>query len=311
LTPEIMQHVVEELLTPEQRTQLEQNRELLTGFTFPNSARFRMHFYYSKGYAAVSMRLIPNRIPTLEELRLPGSVAKFAEFRQGLMLVAGPYGSGRTTTLASIVQEINVRRSERILTIERPIEYLFINEKSLVSQQEVGRDTPNMTRALTSAMEEDVNVIMLSELDAPDVIELALRAANTGRYVLTAVSRPSSVKAIQKLIDAFPDERQDEAKTMIADTLIGVVAQHLLPRVGGGVVPIVEVLTMTPAAQSIIREGRIEQLQSVLETSREEGMFSLDRSLLAYAQSGDIQAEDAIGAAEDPQNLRMLLRARA
>lgn len=310
LTPELMGEIVGQMLPEQQRQILERERELVTSVTLPNTARFRIHFYYSKGYVAISLRLIPETIKTIAELGLPSTIERFAAARHGLILFTGPHGSGRTTTMAAVLQQINRTRSERILTIERPIEFLFVNEQSLVNQQEVGRDTPSVERALVSAIDEDVNVVMLSDLESPAVIALALRAANSGRLVLAAMSSYSSVKAVEQLIDSYDGKERDEARALVADTLLGVISQRLLPRIGGGVVVVAEVLTMTSAVRSIIREGNIYQLHSILQTSREEGMVALDRSLAELVHAGEILLDDALGYANDPANLRAMTRSR-
>lgn len=308
ITPDAMQAMLEHLLTPEQQAQLEKERNAIFTYALGDKARFKINVFYQKGYPSASLRVIPPRTRTLSELGLPSLLERFTKLTKGLVIVSGPFGSGRSSTLAALVDTINQTRAEYILTVEKPIEHLFVNEKSIIEQREVGKDTPSFEAALDNSMQEDVNVIMLSELESPAVIAAALRAAQSGRLVLASMNTDSAVRTVEKIITSFPAEEQEQVRTQLSGLLEGIVSQRLLPRVGGGTIVVAEVLTVTQPVRSVIRDGAIYQIDTLLQTSREEGMMPLDRALADRVKAGEINLEDAVLHAKDAASLKRILR---
>jgi len=311
ITADSIKRLLNFLLTDEQRLILEQEKEVVTSFTFDDRARFTIHAFFQKGYAALSLKFIPEQPPTLTELGLPRAVSRILDAHRGLALVVGPFGAGKSTTLASLASEFNRQRGSRIVTIERPIEYVLSSDKSIIEQREVGRDTPSFARGLRSLLEEDVDVVLCSHLPDAETVDLALQLVESGRLVLAGANADSIVKAIQRLITFFSYSQQETARTRLAEALNLVVVQRLLPRIGGGRVVAAGVLVMTPPIRSIIREGELLQLNNVLATSREDGMLSLDRSLAGLVSRGQVVRDDAMAAAVDPDNLSILTRTAA
>ncbi len=308
VTPDLMQSALEQLLREEQRVVLEKEKSVITTYSLGTKARFKINAFYQRGFPSISLHYIRPLIQTIRELGLPQVVESLARFSSGLVLVAGPFGSGRSATIAALIDTINRERAEHILTIERPIEYLFVNNKSVIEQREVGLDALSFRQALESSLQEDVNVIMISELDSRDVLEMALKVAGSGRLVLSTMSTNTAMGTIEKILTSFPPAEQESVRVQLSETLQGIVAQALLPRVGGGRVAIAEVLTVTPPIRSVIRDGAVFQIQTILQTSREEGMIPLDRALADHVKAGDLQIEEALTHAVDPNSLKMLLQ---
>lgn len=308
VTPDLMKDTIEQLFTEEQRTALEKEKSLMTTYDLGNKARFKVNVFFQKGYPSISLHYITPTIQTIQELGLPPIVERFARFNDGLILVSGPFGSGRSSTLASLLETINREREAHILTIEKPIERLFVNQKSIIEQREVGRDTPTFEQGLSDSLQEDVDVIVISELDSPEVMEMAVKVAGSGRLVLTTLSTSSAVGAIEKILTSFPPEKQEQIRSGLSETLQGVVAQLLLPRVNGGRIIVSEVLSVTPAIRSVIRDGSFFQIQTILQTSREEGMIPLDRALAEQVKAGTLSVDDALLHAVDPKALKMMVQ---
>jgi twitching motility protein PilT len=304
VTPDFLEDVVKTMLSPDQRRALEERRELTVAYQFENRARFKANVYHQKGFLAVSLRLIPATIPSIAELGLPAIVETFAELERGLVIVTGPFGSGRTTTIAALIQSINQKRSEHIVTIERPIEYLFLNNQSVIEQREVGVDTVSIEQALTTASHEDVDVVMVSELEDADAIRAALTAVESGRLLLTTMTTESAVKTIEKLLLSFNTTELPQVRKQLAENLRGIVSQRLLPRVGGGRIVVAEVLIPNEPIRSVLRDGVLYQLQNILHTSREEGMVSLDRALAELVKAGVVLLDDAMQFTSDRAALR-------
>ena len=308
ITPEFMDSVLEQVMNEEQRAVLEKERGVLFTFDFSNKARFKINIFYQRGYPSASLRYIPAEIKSIPELGLPPVVETFARFKKGLVIVSGSFGSGRTATLAALVNTINKERAEHVVTIENPIEYLFFNNKSIIEQREVGHDAPSFTRALLNIYQEDVNVVVISELETPEVIEQALKVAESGRLVLTSMSTENAVQTVEKILSSFAIEQQEQIRIQLSETLQGIVAQRLLPRIGGGTVAVAEVLTVTPAIRSVIRDGAIYQIQTILQTSREEGMIALDRALADRVKTGEGLEDEALKHASDRNTVKLMLR---
>lgn len=308
LTMDFLKDFVASILDKDQQLVLEKEKEIVFAYTMGNKARFKISIFYQKGNLAVSLRLITSQIKSIKELGLPSIVEKFAELEKGLVIISGPFGSGRTGTLAALINTINRTRSEHIVTIEKPIEFLFTNNKSIIEQREVGKDTRSFTQALRTASHEDVDVIYVSEMETAEVAESVLNAAESSRLVLASMNTDSVLRTIEKMISFFPDERQEQARSQISSVIEGVVSQRLLPRVGGGRIAVAEVMIPNDPVRSVIREGAIYQINNILQTSREEGMISLDRSLGELVRTGEILIDDALANAVDKQNLKLMLR---
>lgn len=308
ITPDFLQALVELMLTPEQQQQLERDKELITATSLENKARFKVSFFHEKGMLAASIRMVAAQMKTIRELGLPAIVERFADCTKGLIIVTGPFGSGRTATLGAIMNEINRRRSVHIVTIEQPIEFLYVNEQSIIEQREVGRDTNSFEQALVTASREDVDVIMVSEMDNPKVIRAVMAVAESNRLVLSTMNTDSVIKTIEQIVESFPPEDEPQARRLIAENLQGVISQRLLPRVGGGRIIVTEIMAPTDAVRAVIREGQLFQLTTILQTSREEGMVSLDRSLAELVKTGEILLDDAMACAVDRRNLQLMLR---
>ncbi len=308
VTPDFMETVLEQLLSEEQRAELTERRSIVFTYAFGNKARFKANVFYQKGYPSASLRYIAPRVLTLAELKLPDAVYRFTKLNRGLVIIAGPFGSGRSATVAALIDTINRERSEHILTIERPIEYLFENQQSIVEQREVGRDTPSFAEAIENSFQEDANVIMLSELETQDVIESALKIADAGRLVVSTMSTDTAVRTLEKIITSFPPDRQEQISVQLSEVLEGIVAQRLLPKTGGGSVAVTEVLLVSPAIRAVIRDGALAQIPTILQTSRGEGMMTLDTALAEAVKRGDISTEEALRHATDKETLQLQLR---
>jgi len=307
LDPEFIKKIADSFLTEEQKEILEREKQVVMTYAFQNKARFKINIFFQKGYLNISLRLIPETIPELKVLGLPESVNNFASLSKGLLIIAGPFGSGRTTTAFSLIDQINKSRAEHMVTIEKPIEYLVSNEKSIVEQREVGRDTKSFEQALNLTLKEDVNVVMVSEMDEPSVISAALDVADSGRLLISLMNTDSVVKTVERIIESFPVDEQEAIRAKLADNLQGVLCQRLVPKAGGGRVAVAEVLIPNSAVRSIIKDGDISQINNILQTSRSEGMVSLDKSLSDLAKSGVISQDDAKKYAADKENINNFL----
>lgn len=308
LTPDWLATFIDSILNEEQKVILARDKEMVLCYDFSDKVRFKVNVFYQKGALSASLRYIPNLIRTIDELGLPAIVRGFTKLKKGLVLVTGPFGSGRTTTMASLVNEVNQERAEHIITIEKPIEYLFIENKSVIEQREVGKDTNSFTEALDAIREEDVNVVMVSEMETKEAIRMVLGVAEAGRLIFSVMSTDSVLKTIEKIINSFDQDEKGHIRNQLADDLEGIISQRLLPKAGGGMKLVAEVLIPTSAARSVIRDGAIYQLNNILQTSRGEGMISLDRSLAELVKAGEISLDDALAQAADPQNLKSIAR---
>jgi len=308
VTPDFVEAALSTLLNDEQKNILEKEKEIVFAYSLEDRARFRVTIFYQKGYPSISFHYIDEKIKTLKELGLPPVVERFTRVKKGLVIMSGPLGSGRTATLVSIINTINNARSEYILTIENPIEYLFVNNKSIIEQREVGRDTPSMADGLKTVMQEDVDVVMVSDLNSAEVIKEVMNIADSGRVVYASINADSVVKSIEKMVNLFSPDEQKQIKSSLADNLEGVVCQRLLPRVGGGRIVVAEVLVPTEPVRNVIKEGVYYQVNNIIQTSREEGMVSLDKLLAELVKTGEILIEEAIANAQDPQSLRLMAR---
>ncbi len=270
-------------------------------------ARFRINGYRVQGTVALALRLIPRAIRTFTELNLPPILETFTQREQGFFLVVGPVGQGKSTTLATMIDHINDSRSEHILTIEDPVEYLFEPKKSLIHQREVHIDAPDFHTALQSAFREDVDVIMVGEMRDYETISSAVTAAETGHLVFSTLHTNNAAQTIDRIIDMFPAEQQSQVRVQLAGSLAGIFSQRLIPRVSGGLIPAYELLINNNAVSTLIRDARTHEISAVVQTSSQEGMIDMDRSLAELVRRGEVTVEHAYEHAMDPKTFERFL----
>lgn len=293
ITAEDTQEIMKSIL-PESRLKiLERDQSVDFAYSYKDKGRFRINSYMVQGVLAVAMRLIPHEIRTISELNLPPILDVFTHRSQGFFIVVGPVGQGKTTTLAAIVDSINHTRSEHIITIENPIEYLFEEDKSIIHQREVHIDTPDFHIALQGAFREDVNVIMLGEMRDKETISSAVTAAETGHLVLSTLHTNNAAQTIDRIIDIFPATQQEQVRVQLAGSLSGIFSQRLLPRISGGLIPAYELLLNNNAVANLIREGRTNEISTVIQTSLKDGMIDMDRTLADLVRRGEVTIEHA------------------
>jgi len=255
--------------------------------------RFRVNVFYHIGALSAALRLIPTKIRTIEELHLPPQILHFAELKQGFVLMVGPAGHGKSTTLAALVDYINQNRREHIITIEDPIEYAFTDRQSIIDQREVGHDAYSFASAIRSTLRQDPNVIMIGELRDLESMQTALTVAETGHLVFATLHTNDAGQTVERIIDSFPPEQQRQVRSQLANALSGVVSQRLLPWSSGGRIPAVEIMITTTAVRNVIREGNVHQILGIIQTSSDVGMQTLDASLQALVDAGAVKLEDA------------------
>ncbi len=286
------------------------NKDWQLDFTYEveGKMRFRVNIFYEMGNLAVAFRLIPFKIRTLEELGLPSVLHSIIQKSQGLILLVGPTGSGKSTSMAAMIDEINHTRAEHIITIEDPIEYIYQQDRSIINQREVYKDVRSFHDGLRAAFREDVDVLMVGEMRDLQTIATTVTAAETGHLVIATLHTNDSSQTIDRIIDIFPAGQQQQIRSQLANILVAVVSQRLIPRIGGGRVPAIEVLINNDAISNLIREGQIHQIVNVLDTSLEDGMISINRSLAELVKEEQISIENAEAYASDKQTLHIFLR---
>jgi len=307
LTPEVAEGMAMSMLTEEQKATFLKDRQLDFSFTFEDKARFRVNIFFQRGFMSAAFRLIMAEIKTIEELRLPVILHDFTKPTQGFILVVGPAGQGKSTTLATLLDEINHRRTEHIVTVEDPIEYLFIQDKSIISQREVGSDASSFHGALKSLLRQDPDVIMIGEMRDRESMAMAMTAAETGHLVFSTLHTNSAAQTVDRIIDTFPADQQAQITSQLSSTLLAIVSQRLVPRVDGGRVPATEIMITNSAIKNLIRERKIYQIDLVIETSLQEGMMTLNRSLSELVMKKEISLENAEAYSLNPSELRILL----
>lgn len=300
-----------ELLTPEQIAHWAKNHEYDFSFSWRDDARVRGNAFTQRGDTAVALRMIPRVIPTMDQLGLPPVLGQFARQHQGLVLITGPTGSGKSTTLASVIDRINTERACHIITIEDPIEYVHQHKRSAVNQREVGSDTASFSNALRSALREDPDVLLVGEMRDLESIRFALTIAETGHLVFATLHTNDTAQSLARMIDVFPAEQQSQVRVQLAAALTGIVYQRLIPATGGGMVAAFEVLVANSAIRNLVKEGKTNQLRNSLITGRTEGMITFEQSLSDLVQAGRISYEDAATRSLYPKDIEARPRFRA
>lgn len=298
LSKESAEQMIFSLTTPEQKDMLITNKELdfsiaYGGGAYGDLGRFRVNAYFQRGVLSAALRYLPRSIRTVEELHLPKICHSFAQLKQGLVLVTGPTGQGKSTTLAAMVNEINLNRADHIITIEDPIEYVYPNGKSIISQREMKIDTHSWDTALRSVLREDPDVVLIGEMRDADTIAAAMTIAETGHLVFSTLHTNSAAQSVDRIIDSFPEHQQSQIRSQLSFVLKGIISQRLIPLIGSGRIPAVEVLIGTPAVASNIRDGKTHLIDSVIQTSQDIGMLTLDNSLAQLVLSGSISLDMA------------------
>jgi twitching motility protein PilT len=307
LTMDDTQSLSDVLLSEENKKKLIDEGQVDFSYNFEDKARFRTNVFFQKGNISVAMRLVLGKIRSLEELNLPPILYDFTRQSQGLLLVTGPVGHGKSTTLSAMIDFINHNADKHVITIEDPIEYVYEQDRCIINQREVGRDTKSFQDGLRSVFREDANVVLLGELRDLETISTAMTAAETGHLILATLHTNDSAQSIDRIIDVFPAHQQNQVRSQLASVLLGVVSQRLLPKVGGGRIPAVEMMLNNHAVENLIRENKSYQIDSVIETSLREGMMSLDKSLAELVQRGLVTVDDAFVYARNPDYLQMML----
>lgn len=309
LTDEAVETLIFAILDEDQKQILLKDKEFDFSFAFGDLGRFRVNAFHERGNLAAALRLIPNEILSLEQLGLPAVVSKFPTYPRGLVLVTGPTGSGKSTSLAAMIHQINNERAEHIITIEDPIEYTHRSKKSVIVQREVHYDTYSFSAALRSALREDPDVVLIGEMRDLETIASAITIAETGHLVFATLHTNSAAQSIDRMIDVFPPHQQPQIRAQLSNILMAICSQRLVPAIGGGRIAAAEILIATPAVRNIIREGKTHQLEAVIQTGAEHGMQSMDKTLAGLVHAGTISYEEARNVAVDLEELDRLMRA--
>ncbi len=308
MSEEIVEGLVFAMLDEDQKQILLKDKEFDFSFAFGDLGRFRVNAFHERGNLAAALRLIPNEILTVEQLGLPAIMNKFAQYPRGLVLVTGPTGSGKSTSLAALVDKINSERADHIITIEDPIEFTHKSKRSLVVQREVHYDTYSFSAALRSALREDPDVVLIGEMRDLETIASAITIAETGHLVFATLHTNSAAQSVDRMIDVFPPHQQPQIRAQLSNILMAICCQRLIPSIGGGRVAAAEILTATPAVRNIIREGKTHQLEAVIQTGAEFGMQSMDKTLVGLIHAGTITYDEARNYAVDLEELDRLMR---
>ena len=308
LTNEDVQRLVFSTLDEEQQKILIKDKEFDYSFAFGDLGRFRVNAFHEKGNMAAAFRLIPNVIKSIEDLGLPGVVADFADHPNGLVLVTGPTGSGKSTTLAALVDKINTEKAVHIITIEDPIEFTHRSKRAVVAQREVHYDTYSFAAALRSILREDPDVVLIGEMRDLETIQAAITVAETGHLVFATLHTNSAAQSIDRMIDVFPAHQQPQIRTQLSNILVGICSQRLVPAINGGRMAVAEIMVANSAVRAIIREGKTHQLDMTIQTGADQGMQTMDRELARYVKAGTINYDDARQYAVDVAEFDRLAR---
>ena len=308
LDEQMVETLIFAVLDQDQRQILSKDKEFDFSFAFGTLGRFRANAFHERGNLAAALRLIPNEIKTVTELGLPNIVMGFADYPRGLVLITGPTGSGKSTTLAALVDKINSERAQHIITIEDPIEFTHKSKRSVVVQREVHYDTYSFSAALRSSLREDPDVVLIGEMRDLETISAAITIAETGHLVFATLHTNSASQSIDRMIDVFPPHQQSQIRAQLSNILMAICSQRLIPAIGGGRVVAAEVLVTNPAVRNIIREGKTHQLDAVIQTSADQGMQTMDRTLIGLVQSGTVTYDNAREVAVDLNEFERLMR---
>jgi len=308
LTPEVSQGLAFSLMNKKQQDRFLEKKELDFSYNFQDKARFRVNVFFQRNSISCALRLVPNKIRTIKELKLPSILRSFTKVKQGFVLLCGPSSQGKSTTLAALIDEINHTRTDHIVTIEDPIEYVFKDDLSIIDQREIGEDTLSFANALRSTFRQDPDVIMVGEMRDSETMATAITAAETGHLVFATLHTNSASQTIHRIVDSFDPEEQAQIRSQLSSSLLGIVSQRLVPRIKGGLVPACEVLIANHAVSNLIRENKVHEIPSVIETSLEQGMISLNRSLSDLVRRKEISLENALNYSLRPGELRSMIR---
>ncbi len=300
--------LVYDVLSVDQLKQYEMTHELDFAYGVKGVARFRFNVYMQRGAVAVAMRVIPSRIPSFEDLRLPPVIRELSKRSSGLVLVTGPTGSGKSTTIATMIDDINCNRTSHIITIEDPIEYLHSHKSCMVNQREVGSDTKAFANALRAVLREDPDVILVGEMRDLETITAALTLAETGHLVFGTLHTRNAPQSIDRIVDVFPPEQQEQIRVLLSNTLEAIVAQQLLPMLGGGRIAAIEIMVATAAIRNLVREAKTHQMYSSIETGHEHGMQTMDRALADIHKNGYVSYEEAARRSIDKDTFSRLVK---
>lgn len=296
------------VLNEEKEKKLKEMKEIDFSYDFDGKARFRVNVFYQKNGISLALRLIPKKIRTIEELNMPPVLHEFTGRSQGLVLVTGPSGQGKSTTLAAMVDEINHTRPVHIITIEDPIEYVYEDDRAIIDQREITQDTMNFRNALRATFRQNPDVIMVGEMRDLETISTTITAAETGHLVFATLHTSSASQSVHRIVDVFPASQQNQIRFQLAGSLLGIISQRLLPRIKGGFIPVSEVMICNPAVATLIRENKVHEIPAVIETSSREGMISHDRALADLVRAKEISLNDAANYSLNPTELKNLLR---
>jgi len=308
LNEEAIETLIFAILDEDQKQILLKDKEFDFSFAYGDLGRFRVNAFHERGNLAAALRLIPNEILSIEQLGLPEIVNKFADYPRGLVLVTGPTGSGKSTSLAAMVHKINMEQSRHIITIEDPIEFTHKSHKSVIVQREVHYDTYSFSAALRSALREDPDVVLIGEMRDLETIASAITIAETGHLVFATLHTNSAAQSIDRMIDVFPPHQQPQIRAQLSNILMAICSQRLIPTIGGGRIAAAEILVATPAVRNIVREGKSHQLEAVIQTGAEFGMQSMDKTLVSLIHAGTITYDEAKNYAVDLDELDRLMR---
>lgn len=308
LTSEDVEFFLSQILKADQRDIFEVNKEIDFSIALGTKARFRVNAFYQRGYPSVALRAIPMKVPTLSQLNLPDTIVKLCDLRQGLVLVVGPTGHGKSTTIAAMIQHINNSRAEHIVTIEDPIEYIFTNDKSLIEQRELYLDTHSWEVALKSVLRQDPNIVMVGEMRDSQTMSAVMQISETGHLVFATLHTNSASQTIERVIVSFPEGKQSQVRQQLAQVVEAVISQRLIIGRNGQLIPAVEILLATDAVRNLIREGKTYMIDNVISTGLGAGMQDLEHSLAKLVLSDTVDLEEAMRYANRPENLRTALK---
>jgi twitching motility protein PilT len=307
--PAVLQRIIYDILSDEQIQRFENDLELDFAYTTSDgAARFRVNAFRDKGALAAAMRVIPTKIPDPEELGLPAVIMEQANRPRGLMLVTGPTGSGKSTTLAAVINKINMEHEGHILTIEDPIEFVHPHKKCVVNQREVGTDTRSFKNALRAALREDPDVILVGEMRDTETIHLAVTAAETGHLVFGTLHTNSAAESVDRMVGVFPADQQEQVRTQLSNSLVAIVTQQLLPKIGGGRISAMEIMIANSAIRNLIREAKAHQMTSIIQTQNGIGMQTMDQALRDLVLNGQVEYETAMSRAHNPAELEVMIQ---